>query len=97
MLSPHSVPRNFADTGLSNDLTYYYRVWAFNADGASPAAVASAHTPRIPVAPGGLTATAVSGGEIDLAWIDLSDNESNFRIERSTVEVMSWTIRPPSP
>jgi ELWxxDGT repeat protein len=38
----------------------------------------------VPAAPGSLAATAVSGGEIDLAWVDRSTGESGFRIERST-------------
>jgi lysophospholipase L1-like esterase len=35
-----------------------------------------------PVAAGALSATAVSAGRVDLAWSDLSDNETAFRIER---------------
>src|SRR5439155_8020185 len=31
---------------------------------------------------GALTATAVSGSQINLAWQDLSSNEDGFRIER---------------
>ena len=37
-----------------------------------------------PAAPTGLTATAVSRSQIDLAWSDSSGNEAGFRIERST-------------
>lgn len=39
--------------------------------------------PPPPLAPSGLTATAVSDREIDLAWIDNSTNETQFLIERS--------------
>jgi ELWxxDGT repeat protein len=74
---------SFADTGLANDATYYYRVWAYNAGAASPAASASAHTPKIPDAPSDLVAVAVSGGEIDLTWSDGSNNETGFLIQRS--------------
>jgi hypothetical protein len=38
----------------------------------------------IPTAPTGLTATAASRSQINLAWTDTSDSESGFRIERST-------------
>jgi Fibronectin type III domain len=31
-----------------------------------------------------LTATAVSSSEIDLSWTDNSDNETEFKVERST-------------
>src|SRR5690606_29048847 len=37
-----------------------------------------------PASPSGLAATAVSSSRIDLAWSDNSDDESGFRIERST-------------
>ena len=40
--------------------------------------------PRTPPnAPTGLTATAVSSSQIDLAWTDNADNETGFKIERS--------------
>jgi hypothetical protein len=37
-----------------------------------------------PAAPSGLTATAVSGSQVNLAWSDNSNNENNFVIEEST-------------
>jgi fibronectin type 3 domain-containing protein len=37
-----------------------------------------------PAAPGSLTASAVSGTQINLAWTDNSDNETGFKIERKT-------------
>jgi hypothetical protein len=43
-----------------------------------------------PVAPSGLTATAVSKTQIDLTWSDNSFNEDGFKIERST-NGTSWT------
>jgi N-acetylneuraminic acid mutarotase len=49
-------------------------------------AVCLAHLSEVaaqPLAPGGLTATAVSSTQIDLAWLDNSSNEQGFRIERS--------------
>jgi hypothetical protein len=36
-----------------------------------------------PAAPSGLTATAISNAQVNLAWNDNSTSESNFRIERS--------------
>ena len=43
--------------------------------------------PTAPAAPGGLTATAASGSQINLAWTDNSTNEINFLIERSPDDV----------
>jgi hypothetical protein len=40
-------------------------------------------TSSVPNAPTGLIATAVSSGEIDLQWVDNSNNETGFAVERS--------------
>ncbi|MBI2849914.1 MAG: fibronectin type III domain-containing protein, partial [Chloroflexi bacterium] len=37
----------------------------------------------VQTAPSGLTATAASASQVNLAWTDNSDNETSFRIERS--------------
>ena len=41
-------------------------------------------TPPTPTAPSGLTATAVSSSQINLTWTDASNNETGFKIERSS-------------
>ncbi len=40
--------------------------------------------PTPPDAPTGLTATAISASQIILNWLDLSENETGFKIERKT-------------
>ena len=40
--------------------------------------------PAIPAAPSGLVATVASSTQINLSWVDQSNNESGFKIERST-------------
>jgi hypothetical protein len=52
----------------------------------------SATPPTPPAAPTGLTATAVSSSQIDLAWTDNSNNETGFEIERS-VDGTNFTPR----
>ncbi len=42
-------------------------------------------------APSGLTATAVSSSDIDLAWTDNSNNEDGFRIARKTGAGGTWS------
>jgi hypothetical protein len=43
------------------------------------------------VAPTDLNAAAVSSSEIDLSWTDNSDNETEFKIERSTDAGVTFT------
>src|SRR5439155_936820 len=74
--------------------SYSFRVTSYNAAGDSaPSNVATATTPSgpsVPDAPSNLTATAVSGGRIDLAWTDNSNSETEFRVYRST-DGVNWT------
>ena len=46
---------------------------------------------NVPAAPTGLTATAVSSSQINLAWSDNSRNEDGFQIERSN-DNRSWKL-----
>jgi hypothetical protein len=78
---------SYEDNGLAPDKKYFYRVFALNADGLSPASnEASATTPFVPVlspnAPSNLQATAQSNTEVNLSWDDASDNEQGFKIFR---------------
>jgi len=78
----------YADTGLATSTTYYYRVLASNSGGSSGYSnTANATTnaaPLVPAAPSGLTATAASSSQINLAWVDNATNETSQRVERST-------------
>jgi len=48
---------------------------------------AGANATTLPMAPSQLSASSPSAAEVDLHWIDNSDNESGFRIERAQVSV----------
>jgi fibronectin type 3 domain-containing protein len=81
----------YHDTGLSAATTYYYRVLAVNANGATASDVVSATTLGArPAAPTGLTATATSQTRIDLSWND-TQGESGYSIERSADGTSGWT------
>lgn len=77
----------YTDTGLSAGTTYYYRVSAYNASGESSYTSDSAATyssGSTPDSPTGLYASAESSTSIYMYWYDNSDDETGFRIERST-------------
>lgn len=79
----------FADAGLGEATAYTWRVRAFNASGNSgPTNTAGATTLTAtapPAAPSGLTATAVSGNRVRLAWTDNAATERGFRIDMCLV------------
>ena len=78
----------YNDTGLTTATTYRYRVRAADAAGnlSGYTAIENATTPdtQAPTAPTGLSATAVSASQIDLAWTASTDNVavSGYRVER---------------
>jgi len=79
----------YNNTGLTASTAYYYRVCASNTAGNSAysnTASATTQAPPVvaPAAPTGLSATAVSQSQINLAWTDASNNETGFRIERGS-------------
>ena len=83
----------FANVGLANDTTYYYRVYASNAGGNSaPSSVVSAATQEVvPVAPSTLSARTVSASRIELSWTDVESNETELFVERRVTGTETWT------
>jgi len=78
------------NTALAMGTTYSYRVIATGTAGDSAASnIASATTQvvSIPAAPSNLTATTLARNKIKLTWIDNSNNETSFKIQRSTDNV----------
>jgi hypothetical protein len=71
---------SYADTGLNDGTSYYYRVLAFNAAGDSVPSEDNATTSL--AAPSSLSAVAISSSRNDLSWTDHSSAESGFRIEQ---------------
>ena len=85
MLTSNTV--SYSATALTPSTTYFYRVVSFNDGGNSQFsntanATTSPAPPALPAAPSGLTANGVSRTQINLTWVDNSNNESGFRIER---------------
>lgn len=83
-LSPNVVTSSV--TGLTPGTAYSFRVRARNSAGASSYSNEAAVTlpVNLPAAPSSLTATPLSGSQIQLAWHDNSSNETGFLIERTS-------------
>lgn len=84
---------NYTATGLLPSSQYTFRVRAFNVafDG-NPSATALVTTlEAAPVAPSGLTVSAVTSTGVALSWTDNSNNESGFKIERRLASGESWS------
>jgi len=84
------------DIGLAGSTSYVYRARAVNSTGASAysnesTATTPAPPPPVPAAPSHLAATATSSSAIDLAWWDMSNNETSFEIERKTGTGGTWS------
>ncbi len=74
-------------SGLSQDTEYFFRVYAYNANGdSSYSAVVSGTTLQelsTPNSPSELMVTGESSSTVSLSWTDNSDNEDGFIIEMS--------------
>lgn len=85
---------SYTDTGLNANTTYYYRVYARNTAGDSASTLVAVATteppPPPPVAPQSLQASATSDASIALTWVDASNDESTFVVERSE-NGTNWT------
>lgn len=82
-VSPYGNLGGYADVGLAENTAYSYRVRAFNAAGASDFSnITSAKTSYSqPLQVTKLTA-AHDAGAVELNWVDVSDNETRFEVER---------------
>ncbi len=78
----------YANSGLTANTLYYYRVFATSAAGDSTAGSASGTT--LLAAPSGLSASASGATIVDLEWNDSSD-ETGYRIEKTT-DAKTWTL-----
>jgi titin len=83
--SVDTVPANFVsynDVGLSPNVTYRYQVQAINPVAASAYSNIAEKVTDLPAAPTALSALAMTGTRIDLAWTDNADNEQFYIVER---------------
>jgi subtilisin family serine protease/fibronectin type 3 domain-containing protein len=76
---------SWMDQGLKGGTKYYYWVRVSNTGGAGPLSNMVSETPPTssPQPPSNLTVNTISPAQIDIAWLDNSDNEADFSIERA--------------
>ncbi|MFA5794029.1 MAG: DUF2341 domain-containing protein [Candidatus Brocadiia bacterium] len=75
----------YSDTGLTPDTDYYYRVKPYNltiGDGA--VSNVTINRTSIPAVPSGLITTTVTSSSVSLQWMDNSNNEDGFKVQRKT-------------
>ena len=100
--SSASWANTFTHTGLTEGDSYQYRLTATNALGSGP--VSNITSPAVvagdvPDAPGNMSATAVAGSQIDLAWDEPDDHEytiDKYDLYRSTDGVTWGTAHAPN-
>jgi fibronectin type 3 domain-containing protein len=79
---------SYSNTGLVAGTIYAYRVRAMNAGGPSEPGIKATVTTIPPAVT--LTATAVSNGQINLAWNNIA-GETGYRVEKS-LDGSTWTV-----
>ncbi|MGD8782592.1 MAG: BACON domain-containing carbohydrate-binding protein, partial [Ignavibacteria bacterium] len=73
----------YEDEDITNGVTYYYKVQAYNSSGSSSLSdyvIAITY----PTTPTGLSATANSNSSITVTWTDNNSNETRYYIHRAT-------------
>jgi len=74
--------RHFSDDTVTDDTAYFYRARAFNASGDSELSnILETHSR--PYHPTSFTATLVSSNIIEMTWVDNTDTETAFKIDRT--------------
>ncbi|QOV88077.1 fibronectin type III domain-containing protein [Humisphaera borealis] len=80
---------SYSDTTVVEGTTYQYRIRATSAAGNSTWAT-SVTASTLPATPTGLSATAISYNQVNLAWTDNSARENGFLVERS-IGGVTWS------
>jgi hypothetical protein len=87
---------SYKDTGLTASTIYYYRARSFNSAGYSnysnQDSAITASLPTIPKAPGNLSATATGTTTVTVTWVDSSNNETGFSLERKTGATGTYAV-----
>ncbi|MDD2752229.1 MAG: fibronectin type III domain-containing protein, partial [Candidatus Omnitrophica bacterium] len=79
-----------SDPAITEGTNYDYRVYAYR--GSNKSAYSNTSTVPVIVRPADLTAGAISGNQVNLAWRDNSNNEAGFRIIRGSDLSLPFTV-----
>jgi hypothetical protein len=79
----------FQESGFGEGTDHYYRVMAWNDIGDSAYSAELLVWTR-PAAPSDLTATVINEREVDLSWVDHSNTESSFSLQRKLNPEDPW-------
>jgi len=85
----------YTDSGLEPNITYYYKINAYNEDGNSIYSneLETTTLPLLPPnPPTNLESTYISHNSTTLEWIDNSDNESGFQIFRTFADNIDYQL-----
>ncbi|MEL7312862.1 MAG: fibronectin type III domain-containing protein [Pseudomonadota bacterium] len=87
---------SYTNTGLNASTTYWYRISAFNSAGestqTSPVSGTTAPEPvMVPTPPSDPSVDSATASSLTVSWTDTSNNETGFRIYRSTSENGSYS------
>ena len=84
----------FTDVSLSSATTYFYKVRAINAGGASPNSneVSQFTLPTVPSTPTNLTVQSFTTSQVVINWTDNSSNETGFEVYRSTPNNTNYVL-----
>ena len=87
-----SVDTAYTDTGLQEGEQYWYKLKAENNEGARTSFSHTDSTFTRLVAPTSLVTEMISEQQIDISWVDNTDEEDGYLLQRRFVEVEVWTV-----
>ncbi|GEM_PF-5250572 len=79
---------SYANTSLTTNQTYYYRVLAYS--GSTNSNPSNEYYAYVMASPSGLTATTISSSQINLRWTDNTTLEMGYKIDRKTGATGAW-------
>ncbi|GEM_PF-6783102 len=100
---PAFSPAQISESAIENLIAYLDSIGGVKAERRGPSSTprpvptptptpTPTPAPSAPQGPTGLTATAASTAQVNLTWVDNANNESGFRIERSTTTAFTANL-----